>query len=688
MLIGKHSHFEVVQHSMDNKRFIIGFDILPSQSPHSNTESKFAAVVLSNGTVVNEFQSITRRNLLVLVREIRPIYLATDNIFEIVPDSKTLSVFVDKLPIETKIVQVTGVPPKQVPLKTLARAHGISVRGKPDPLQSALISARLAEMGVGYAMECCSEQTEIKVSRGRKMGRGGQSANRYRRKLHSEIQQLVRFIEFQLKDLQIDYDIDVRESDFGYSSARIVAYAPLPIMRRIVETRHDGDINVEILPVRKATEFVPIEQHVVTFQKKQEYFILGVDPGTTAAICLITLDGRVQLLESHKRLTRADIIRRVYEYGIPVVIATDTFPVPHLVRKIASILDVQIITPNRPIPVSEKQNLAREFIESIRVSNAHERDALSAAVYAYRSMASKLEQIDQKVREENISVDRNQLKALVIKGMSVSDAIAALLQTGTPSETEETTEAESTKDRSLETESYESLKAKYEELKTKYTNLSDKVVDLEKMIEYLKFRESELARSLEIVSRNNYWRVKRDREVVKKQTEVTAATREIRRLNDEVKRLRTSLDCLRGVKRREICGDMIAVKVISQFSREAIEDYVKRVGLKQNDIVLFENASGGGPQTADILIERNVRAIIVNTPMSHLAEDELVQASIPVIKAEDVELERVDEFAFISRKKFEEQFRIFFRNMREIARRQSEDRLIEIVERYRHNLDR
>ncbi len=673
---------------MGDERFIIGFDILPSQSPHSKTESKFAAVVLNNGTVVNEFQSITRRNLFILVRDLKPIYLATDNIFEIIPDSKALSTFVDRLPTETKIVQVTGIPPNQLPLKTLARQAGIPVRGKPDPLQSALISARLAHMGVGYALEYFTEHTEIKVSRGRKMGRGGQSANRYRRRLHSEIQQLVRFIESQLKDLQIEYDIDIRQSDFGYSGARIVAYAPLAVMRRIVETRHGGDINIEVAPVRKTTEFVPIEHHVVTPQKKQEYFILGVDPGTTAAICLMTLDGRVHLLESHKNLTRAEIIRRVYEHGVPVIIATDTVPVPHMVKKIAAILDVEIMTPNRPIAVTEKQNLAREFSESVRVSNAHERDALSAAVYAYRSIMPKLEQVDHKVRTENITVDRNQLKALVIKGMTMSDAIDALLQTETEPSESESEEIKATREVVPSTESYESLKTKYEELKGKYEVLSNKVVDLEKLVEYLKFRESELLHSLEIVSKSNYWRIKRDREIAKKQAEIASANREIQRLNNEVQRLCTALECLRGVKRREMRGDTIAVKVISQFSRNAIEEYIKRVGLRPNDIVLFEDASGGGPQTAVLLVEREIRAIIVSTPMSHLAEEELAKASIPVINAEDVELERVDEFAFISRKKFEDQFRRFFKDAKEIARQKGEEKLVELIEKYRHNVDR
>ncbi|TET07088.1 MAG: hypothetical protein E3J86_14115, partial [Candidatus Thorarchaeota archaeon] len=231
--------------------FIIGFDILPSHSPKSKKAPKFACVVMRDGVILNEHQEISRGALLKLTREISPKWLCTDNIFEIVPDSKSLFRLVDRIPTETRIVQVTGVPPRQIALKILARRYSINVKGKPDALQSARIAAQLVSMGVGHSLECYSEQSEIKISRGKKPGRGGQSANRFRRRIHSEIQQMTRFIESQLKEADIDYDIDIRKSDFGYSSARLVTNATLPIIRSLVETKKSGDWKVLISPVRK-----------------------------------------------------------------------------------------------------------------------------------------------------------------------------------------------------------------------------------------------------------------------------------------------------------------------------------------------------------------------------------------------------------------------------------------------------
>ncbi|TFG28638.1 DUF460 domain-containing protein [Candidatus Thorarchaeota archaeon] len=667
--------------------YIIGFDILPSSSPDSRKAPKFACVISCNGVIIDEYPELPRGALLKLTRDIAPKWLCTDNIFEIVPDSKSLFHLVNRIPLETRIVQVTGVPPHQTPLKILAKRHGLLVRGKPTPLESAKIIAQLAFKGVGHSIECFSEQTEIKVSRGRKPGRGGQSANRYRRRIHSEIQQITRFIESQLKAAEIQYDIDIRSSDFGYSSARLVTNAPLPVVRNLVESKRGGDFKIIISPVRKRVEFVPLQPKSVSSLTKPKYYILGIDPGTTAAYCLLTFDGTVKTLRSGKGYTRADIIREIYEKGIPVMVASDVPNAPHFVEKIASTVNATIFTPGKPIPVAEKQELAREFSDTIRVRNAHERDALTAAVYAYRSIQPKIQQIDKMIREDHLTIDRNQLIALVIKGTSINEAMASLERVDSEF-IESVPEEKPVPVEELTQERYDLLKAKTEQLVLDNTLLSEEIHDLKRLIEFLRFRESELSDSLDIINRENYWKIKRDREVEKSRIALKKAQQETDKLRKEMDTLSSRLRLLKGVKHLEIRGDMIAIKVIPHFTRESIDEYNHRVGLKQGDIVLFEDASGGGIQTAGLLIEKEVRAVVVDTPLSHLPQEELVKALIPVINAADVELKRVDEFAFISRKKFEKIFQIFVKDVRERARRKGEEQLVELIERYRREIER
>jgi predicted RNase H-like nuclease (RuvC/YqgF family) len=428
-----------------------------------------------------------------------------------------------------------------------------------------------------------------------------------------------------------------------------------------------------------------LEPKPVPTQIRPKFFILGIDPGTTAAICLLSLTGRIHLLKSRKGLTRADILRLVYEQGIPVLVGSDVPQVPHFVEKIASTINVETHTPQKPIPVSEKQELAREYSEEVRTRNSHERDALTAAVYAFRSIAPKLRQIDKKIRDEQLTIDRNHLKALVIKGMPINEAIASLVY-----EESEAVEVVPPKpaEEPVTQEQFDLLKKKHSELESDFETLIEKTEDLERYIEYLKFRESELVHSLDIINDENYWKVKRDRELAKKESEVRRTKREADSLRKQSKILDERLELLRGVKRLEIRGDMLAVKTIPQFTRESIDEYSRKIGLKSGDIVLFEDASGGGPQTAGLLIERGIRAVITDTTLSHLPAEELVKALIPVINAKKVQLQRIDEFAFISRKKFEQQLQKFMKRVKEQARQKGEDELVEIVERYRREIER
>jgi predicted RNase H-like nuclease (RuvC/YqgF family) len=673
----------------DENIFIIGFDILPSHSPGSKVAPKFACVIMRNGVILNEYPEVSRGALLKLTKAISPRWLCTDNIFEIVPSSKSLFKLASRIPNETRIVQVTGVPPHQIQLRILARRNGINVRGKPTALESARIAAQLASKGIGHSLECFSEQTEIKVTRGRKPGSGGQSANRYRRRIHSEIQQITRHIETQLKSAEIDYDIDIRASDFGYASARLITNAPLPVIRGKIEAKRGGDFNIIISPVRKRVEFLPIEPSFQISDTKPKYFILGVDPGTTAAYCLLALDGKVKVVRSRKGLTRADLIREVYENGIPIIVASDVPQAPHFIEKIASTVNATVYTPAKAIPVSEKQELAREYGDGSRIRNAHERDALTAAVYAYRAIQPKLLQIDRMIHDEQLTINRNQLKALVIKGIPINEARASLEREGSETVEEVPVEQSSKPDEeALTQEKFNVIKKRLDEFEDENQNLTEKVEDLTRFVEYLKFRESELTDSLEIVTRENYWKIKRDREVEKLKESLRKADAEIIRLRKQEAAMKSRLELLKGVRHLEMKGDMLAVKVIPHFTRESIEEYDHRVGLKRDDIVLFEDASGGGAQTAGLLINKEIRAVVVDTPLSHLPREELVLSLIPIIEASDVELRRIDEFAFISRKKFETLFQAFLKEVREQARKKGEEQLIQLIERYKREIER
>ena len=102
----------------------------------------------------------------------------------------------------------------------------------------------------------------------------------------------------------------------------------------------------------------------------------------------------------------------------------------------------------------------------------------------------------------------------------------------------------------------------------------------------------------------------------------------------------------------EFRGDKSPVKIIESLSKDAITACDRKLGLKPGDIVFVRDA-GGGTESAAMLIERGVKAVIRGTYMSHLAEDRFQEARVPVVSKEEVALKIVDDFAVIDPKKFD-----------------------------------
>jgi predicted RNase H-like nuclease (RuvC/YqgF family) len=102
----------------------------------------------------------------------------------------------------------------------------------------------------------------------------------------------------------------------------------------------------------------------------------------------------------------------------------------------------------------------------------------------------------------------------------------------------------------------------------------------------------------------------------------------------------------------EFRGDKSPVKIIESLSKDAIVACDKKLGLKPGDIVFVRDA-GGGTESAAMLIERGVKAVIRGTFMSHLAEDKFQEARVPVISKDEVALKIVDDFAVIDPKKYD-----------------------------------
>jgi predicted RNase H-like nuclease (RuvC/YqgF family) len=131
-----------------------------------------------------------------------------------------------------------------------------------------------------------------------------------------------------------------------------------------------------------------------------EPIIIGMDPGTTAAVAVLDTRGSLLAIKSRRGLARSEISRFVSKLGRPVLVGADRKPAPSRVEKLAAVFEARLVVPEENLSKKEKNLLARDFIskDGIIKLNQHERDALASAVFALNSIKPTMKRVGQRIR--------------------------------------------------------------------------------------------------------------------------------------------------------------------------------------------------------------------------------------------------------------------------------------------------
>lgn len=634
---------------------IFGVDIVKGSS--RSREAPRYAVVILNGSV-EKYSSVSRFKLLRLIRQYRPGILAVDSITELAENKKELVRFLKRLPSDVRLVQVTGNE-HQEPLTKLGRENGITFNPvMPD--EEAFASACLASLGVGYIVSVFEDKTVIKVSRGRSLGRGGWSQNRYRRKVQGNVREKVREIEAKLRDRV--YDMTITEGFGGYVNGTFVVNARRSDLG--IHNSREEDVQVTVTSVEKeAIEFIPLER------RKRDYIIVGVDPGTTTAVAILDLNGRLLEVTSSRVSSIPDIIEHISEKGRPVVIATDVVPPPGAVEKIKRAFKAVLFTPNERIPVEEKVRLAKP----LGYGNDHERDALAAAVKAFNTYKNKFAQIDKKT-PSHLSED---VKALAIEGKPIDVALDMLKAPPARERPKDIVAVEAEPDAKLE-----ELRARLKRKDEQVEHLRSYMNDLRHELKHLDLKVSSQDRVIRGLKSKGIDDVRRTREITIRDSEIARLKKEtsdLRRRNSE---LQSCMDRLKHIRALEFKGDKAPVKVIENLSKEAVLNCDKKFGIKAGDVIFVRDA-GGGVEAASMLVDRSIKALIRGTPMSHLAEEKFLTAKVPVLSRDDVPLKFVDGYAVLDPGRLESAIEKWKAYAADVEKRGREEKLLGIIDEYK-----
>jgi len=602
---------------------VFGVDV---QSGDVRGDSPSYAVVAFDGERVDR-DVVSFRKLRRLIDREEPAMVATDNMYELAADKDALVGFLGELPAGTKLVQVTGAE-RPEPLGRVAARHGVPYGKK--PMEEAEAAARLAAMNVGQEVTAFADETTVKVARGRSTGSGGWSEDRYTRRIHGNVKKRSREVERELDDAALEYEVDRVEKYGGLARAEFTVSAPpedLP-----VSPERSGDVRIEIERERRdGIEFRPLA-------KRRDHVVVGIDPGTTTAVAIVGLSGEVLDIHSTRTADTAAVIEWIVERGRPLLVAADVTPMPETVEKIRRSFDAAGWTPDSDLPVDEKQHRTRDQT----YENDHERDAMAAALSAFDAHADQFERIARKVPPR---LDRGEVTARVLGGEeSVETVIADMREDG---DDEEDDDGEDPRELTEE-------EKRIKELERRVGRLESHIDDLKGTIDEKDERISEYEEQLSEARREERREARRTREVTRLQRENDRLERELEAERETVEELEGKVERLKALWKLDHSNfadvseekrGLVSVKVVEQFTKDAIRQTDEAVGLVEGDVVYLRDASGAGRATAQRLAEVAPRLVLRDGGLSEVADEVLFEHGIPVAPAEQVTVQEVDDLA-------------------------------------------
>jgi hypothetical protein len=639
---------------------VFGVDI---QSGDVRGDSPSYAVVAFDGERVDR-DVVSHRKLRRLIERETPAIVATDNMYELAADKDELVGLLRSLPSETKLVQVTGAE-RPEPLSRVASRHGVPYGKK--PMKEAEAAARLAAANVGYEVSAFENTTRVKVSRGRSTGKGGWSADRYTRRIHGSVKRTARQVESKLKEAGLAYERDVTEKYGGYANAVFTVEAPPADIP--VSSRRSGDTRVEVERQRRdGIDFEPLV-------KRRDHVIVGIDPGTTTAAAVVGLDGSVFDVFSTRTEDTAGVIEWLIERGRPLLVAADVTPMPETVEKFRRSFDAAGWTPPKDLPVDEKLHRTRD----VDYDNDHERDALAAALFAFDDHEDQFERISRKVPP---NVERG---AVIARVLGNEESVESVLRDLTNDESEEEDEQEHTERELTEEEK------QIRRLRDRAERLESLVDDLESTVEEQEETIDEYREELSEARREERRKARERQEVSRLEREKSRLERELSKERERRSELSDKLERLKALWKLDHSNfadvntgkNLVPVKVVEQFTRDAIDSTVEKYGIAAGDVVYLRDASGAGRSTAERLADLEPRVVLRQGGLSDVADQVLFEHGIPVAPVDGVTVQEVDELAVARESEVQAAIEDWQKRAEERRKEQKESMVDQIISEHR-----
>jgi len=367
------------------------------------------------------------------------------------------------------------------------------------------------------------------------------------------------------------------------------------------------------------------------------------------------------------------------ELGHPLIIATDKNPTPGTVDRIKRAFNAILHTPALSLSVEQKLRDTKPY----SYANEHERDALAAAIDAFRSVKNKLENVKKKAPPD---VGLDELQMLVLRGHTVDSAINLLKKPLVKVDDEAGYKQEDSpaSEKDLLGPDIHYLKALIKKQGEQINRLASYVVDLKRSLQLSEEKALQLQNKIDIIRSENAKNVKLNKEISFRQKEIDRLAAELahsKRVNKDLQKRSKKLKQIRAAERKQ---SLKTIKIVKFFNRESIQAADDQIGLAES-IIFLEDASGGGIAAAELLVGKGIRAVVLQNEMSDAARKILFSANVPIFSTREVPIQQSGNLITIDKNTLEIMIEKGHTEIANVKQQQRLDRLETLVEVYKHN---
>lgn len=609
---------------MRDRLKVFGIDIIKG-SVRSRSRRPMYALVRFNGQVIESETEVSMFRLFRLLASEQPDILAVDSLQEIAADQHELFFFLQHLPPQTRLVQVTGGERKETLGKVAAR-YNISF-DRFDPFAEARTTAQVAALGAGAEVIAFENETEVVVSRHRSLGKGGWSQNRYVRKIHGAVQQKGREIEQALVASGLRYE---KKETRAFGGCSRVGFRIFAVRDQIpVSTYRGADVQVRISGKRlDRIQFRPLSG-------QPKYLIVGIDPGTTTAIAALDLDGNLLHLASSRQMSMSKVIESLYMIGKPLIIASDVHEMPFSVEKIRRAFSAIAYSPKQDMSVDYKVQLTVPF----SYVNDHERDALSAALEAYRQYRHKFQNLIKRVPPGH---DLDEVRAGVIRGQALEQVLGDLkVKVESPETAEPPIEIDIKHD-----ERVRILDGIVKRLRIYVADLQEEIKKRDYEINRLQSRlhRMHIARDTQLA---------KDAEIAKSDAIIQSLKKRLRKEERYTKNLSKRLTRMREAEEITMEGEAVPLKVMDSITRDGIYRLSDEDGIDEGDVIYVTRIDGWGRSVVKDLADKGVKAVVVSSTALSKSDPQMIPAfrelGVPIISNKKINTKVKGKIGFVQK---------------------------------------